>query len=166
MHNKTRQDFICVQRKLYLSCYKRYSASCQVWICFRRCSHRLANSYAVHKLFAHELLHVSMQRRLYLHPFLRKGLAFSGGFALLPCGIVVERFAVRNFAAEDPLFLALRLAPYAICALFSAFAAFTYRLVSSLRCSVCSFRDCQQLNQFPIGPPPIASCSLLSMEGF
>ena len=96
---------------------------------------------------------LSHGRRLYLHPRIA-GQTTSGRLALLLQRIVVEPSPVRGLAADYPLSPAFRLAPCAICALFSAFATVTLESVSFLCCGAHSFRDFQQFSLFPCGRFP------------
>ena len=122
------------------------SASSVTW------SHRVAGPVRFHLLPGeHPML--SHGRRLYLHPRIA-GQTTSGRLALLLQRIVVEPSPVRGLAADDPLSPAFRLAPCAICALFSAFATVTLESVSFLCCGAHSFRDFQQFSLFPCGRFP------------
>jgi hypothetical protein len=96
---------------------------------------------------SHELLIVSYERRLYhlltyirSHPF-----PLPKACKVRDYSLVVERFPLRNFAADCPFIkhLGFNLMPSNI--LFSTFVAFTLKYISTLRCSDVSFRGFQQL---------------------
>jgi hypothetical protein len=96
--------------------------------------------------FSYELLHVSIERRLYLHPFL--GPTFSLRLEVLLCRIVVEPSPIRSLAAEDPFLkvLGLHLDPSSR---FFLLSSPSHLSVFHLYAVVLeALRDCQQLNQF------------------
>lgn len=65
---------------------------------------------------------------------------------LLPCGIVVERFPIRNFAADYPLKKTRGFNLGLIQLIFSVFTTITLKCVSTLRCGLIVFRTFQQLD--------------------
>ena len=108
------------------------------------CSTRVASSCQ----FSDELLMLSHERRLYHHLIGVLHFGYQTLVAYSRHGIVVEVSSIRGLPADCRLLkhLGFNHMPYTF--VFSTFVAFTFRFISTLRCSQCVFTSFQQFKGF------------------